>query len=246
MEVHTHTHTPRKKWTHYFWEFLMLFLAVFCGFLAENQREHYVEHQREKQYISSLVEDLKTDTVNIRKMLGWFNYIQRRCDSLIDDFGSFTKYYTQINARLFQGIISGYPDFIYTDRTIQQLKNAGGMRMIRNLNAVDSIIDYDAAVRDILIEETGLDNYWQKLNDFADNSLSYRNIKEQRKVNTADEIEQKKINFWITTDTKDFDHLYNLVLHYNQIIKNYSGLLGELKHKGTRLILLLQEQYHLK
>ena len=26
MEVHAHT--PRKKWTHYFWEFLMLFLAV--------------------------------------------------------------------------------------------------------------------------------------------------------------------------------------------------------------------------
>ena len=36
MEVHSHTHSPRKKWTHYFWEFLMLFLAVFCGFLAEN------------------------------------------------------------------------------------------------------------------------------------------------------------------------------------------------------------------
>ena len=30
MEVHAHTHTARKKWTHYFWEFLMLFPAVFC------------------------------------------------------------------------------------------------------------------------------------------------------------------------------------------------------------------------
>ena len=36
MEVHSHTHTERKKFTHYLWEFLMLFLAVFCGFLAEN------------------------------------------------------------------------------------------------------------------------------------------------------------------------------------------------------------------
>ena len=35
MEVHAHSHTPQKeKWTHYFWEFLMLFLAVFCGFLC--------------------------------------------------------------------------------------------------------------------------------------------------------------------------------------------------------------------
>ena len=43
----------------------MLFLAVFCGFLAENQREHYIEHQREKQYtefMHTMLEDLKTDT----------------------------------------------------------------------------------------------------------------------------------------------------------------------------------------
>ena len=48
MEVHQHTHTPRKKWTHYFWEFFMLFLAVTLGFFVENQREHYIEGQREK------------------------------------------------------------------------------------------------------------------------------------------------------------------------------------------------------
>ena len=30
MEVHAHTHTARKKWSHYLWEFLMLLLAVFC------------------------------------------------------------------------------------------------------------------------------------------------------------------------------------------------------------------------
>ena len=47
MEVHAHSHTAGKKWTHYFWDFLMLFLAVFCGFLAENIREHSVEKHRE-------------------------------------------------------------------------------------------------------------------------------------------------------------------------------------------------------
>ena len=49
MEVHAHTHSPRKKWTHYFWEFLMLFLAVFCGFLAEYQLEHKIEKDRIKK-----------------------------------------------------------------------------------------------------------------------------------------------------------------------------------------------------
>src|SRR4026208_1873787 len=62
MEVHHHSHTARKKWTNYFWEFLMLFLAVFCGFLAENLREHRVERQRGVQYIQSFYQDLKTDT----------------------------------------------------------------------------------------------------------------------------------------------------------------------------------------
>ena len=61
MEVHHHAHTARKKWTHYFWEFLMLFLAVFCGFLAENQREHMIEHQREKKFIYSLASDLEAN-----------------------------------------------------------------------------------------------------------------------------------------------------------------------------------------
>src|ERR1700740_2070206 len=83
MEVHSHSHTPRKKWTHYFWEFLMLFLAVFCGFLAENQREHYVEHQREKKYISSLIQDLKADTTNLQTYIAQKRIKKSRIDSLI-------------------------------------------------------------------------------------------------------------------------------------------------------------------
>ena len=53
MEVHHHAHHghEKKTWKHYFWEFFMLFLAVVCGFLAELQLEHYIEHKREKEYI---------------------------------------------------------------------------------------------------------------------------------------------------------------------------------------------------
>src|SRR5215470_11318945 len=69
MEVHHHSHTDKKKWTHYLWEFLMLFLAVFCGFLAENQREHMVESRREKQYMRSMIADLKADTAEINRQI---------------------------------------------------------------------------------------------------------------------------------------------------------------------------------
>jgi hypothetical protein len=54
MEVHHHTSHAGKKWTHYLWEFLMLFLAVSAGFFVENMREHIAENKRERQFIPIL------------------------------------------------------------------------------------------------------------------------------------------------------------------------------------------------
>ncbi len=56
MEVHRHNHRPVTKWTHYLWEFLMLFLAVFCGFMAENLREHSIE----KKYLYATFSHVET------------------------------------------------------------------------------------------------------------------------------------------------------------------------------------------
>ena len=47
----------------------MLFLAVFCGFLAEYQLEHKIEKDRELQFITSLISDLKDDTLTITKQI---------------------------------------------------------------------------------------------------------------------------------------------------------------------------------
>jgi len=149
MEVHSHTHTSRKKWTHYLWEFLMLFLAVFCGFLAENIREHYVEHQREKQFIHSLIIDIKLDTANLNRSISGRAKRSNMFDSLTSlinspdrdkysrDIYFFGRHITRISEII----------FIYNDKTMQQLKSSGSLRLIRNRKAADSIIIYDARVR---------------------------------------------------------------------------------------------------
>lgn len=80
MEVHHHSHTERKKWKHYLFEFLMLFLAVFAGFLAENQREHYIEHRREKTYIRSIAEDLGQDINQLDSIIR----TRKRLDKIMD------------------------------------------------------------------------------------------------------------------------------------------------------------------
>jgi hypothetical protein len=48
MEVHHHPdiHHKPKKWKEYFLEFLMIFLAVTLGFIAENLREHLTERAK--------------------------------------------------------------------------------------------------------------------------------------------------------------------------------------------------------
>jgi hypothetical protein len=147
MEVHAHTHTPRKKWTHYFWEFLMLFLAVFCGFLAEYQLEHKIEKDREKVYINSMIDDLKSDTLNIGNHLIFREDRRRRLDSLslllhLPDYANHTGliyYYARWGAR--------NPSFFLTDRTISQLKNSGGMRLITRARASNAITAYDAQIK---------------------------------------------------------------------------------------------------
>lgn len=68
MEVHHHSHHP-KKWKEYVTEFIMLFAAVTLGFFAENQREHLIEGNREKQYMQSLYEDLRKDTTILNSLV---------------------------------------------------------------------------------------------------------------------------------------------------------------------------------
>jgi hypothetical protein len=147
MEVHTHTHTPRKKWTHYFWEFLMLFLAVTLGFFVENQREHYIEHRREKQFIRSYHEDLKADIGRLDSLLKGRENRKKMIDSLTvlldtpdpDLYGK--KIY--FNARPLTVALH----FFNNDRTIQQLKNGANLRLIRKQEVSNAIMDYDQQVR---------------------------------------------------------------------------------------------------
>ena len=75
MEVHRHSHSghDNKKWTHYLWEFFMLFLAVMAGFLVENWREHYIEHKRAKVLAASIYSDIKKDTAALADIIAFSN-----------------------------------------------------------------------------------------------------------------------------------------------------------------------------
>ena len=148
MEIHHHSHTARKKWNHYFWEFLMLFLAVTLGFFVENQREHYIEHQREKAYMRSLTGDLKQDTASINRSAILRTNVASMVDSLLILLK--TGEPQQVSSRIYylaRKIPYSDGRFSFNTKTFDQLKSSGNLRLIRKIEVLDSISDYyhDAA-----------------------------------------------------------------------------------------------------
>jgi hypothetical protein len=152
MEVHHHTHAShgKKNWKSYFWEFLMLFLAVFCGFLAEYQLEHVIENSREKQFIKSYIEDLKTDTASINRNLAYQISRKEQLDSMMNFLETQTIKGNESEFYYLGRVLIRTRRFQPSDRTITQLKNSGGLRLIRNEKAADSIISYQKLVETIL------------------------------------------------------------------------------------------------
>jgi hypothetical protein len=142
MEVHAHTHSPRKKWTHYFWEFLMLFLAVFAGFLAENEREYYVEHKREKVYARLLHDDLMKDTFYLNYVIKIKKWRGQKLDSL---FYLMTLPDLQKNATriyFYSSFLNHDIPFVTNDATIQQLRSSGTLRYFKNPGLYNAITQY--------------------------------------------------------------------------------------------------------
>ena len=176
MEVHAHSHTHRKKFSHYLWEFLMLFLAVFCGFLAENKREHMVENQRAKELVVALLNDLQHDTAQLNMLISKREEKQLLLDSLNM---LLQKPVESIDRNTFYTLIeksTWYFRFSQSTGTISQLKNAGYLRYFSDNELIKKISNYEFWIQDYKSDES-LELVWinEKLQEFKafelDNSI---------------------------------------------------------------------------
>ena len=251
MEVHHHTHPThgKKNWKSYFWEFLMLFLAVFCGFLAEYKLEHVIENQREKVYIKSMVEDLKKDTANFSGVINNFLNNESHLEIVLHGFEEGRKNYLENWTKEFiYTARMGFADFIYTDRTLQQLKNSGSLRLIRNSNASSGIIEYDAAIKDLNVELSVLSKGQEEYMEAVDKVWSFgKMFKDQGVIKwQRDPVLPVLKNYWTTNDQLAIEYVFNKATNYYY---SYTRLRKELingQKKAAGLITLLNTEYHLK
>ncbi len=252
MEVHHHAHTSRKNWTHYFWEFLMLFLAVFCGFLAENQREHMVEHAREKKFAASLFEDLKKDTADFNGDIPFWESTLKRIDTLRTEIEKPEAERNTVLAYRMAGRMRSYNNFEYHDRTIDQLKNAGNFRLIRKTIIADSLIDYDAQIKSELRDQEMQSNViFQKLNFLQDKLFNskyfYLTDRKIDPVRLDSAYGQSPQIFKIREGKNDELFEYYNHLQFYRLMNLYRlNNTKILKQKALNLMVLLIEEYHLE
>ena len=249
MEVHHHSHTARKKWTHYFWEFLMLFLAVFCGFLAEYQLEHKIEKDREKQFMLSMINDLQNDLANIKTTIAVKKQGVQIADSLFQLFSG-PGLNDKLNHIYYYGRMfsATYHIFYMTDGTLTQLKNAGGFRLINKRAIVDSILSYDNLYQQFKADEDIL--YSRQLEDYR---AVMTRVFDINIFNTMISDETGKIlmpsgNPPLFNNNKELinELLMRVHLARRNIINIIKMDLSKLETKGQVLIEMIKKEYHLK
>ena len=239
MEVHHHTHAAhgKKNWKSYFWEFLMLFLAVFCGFLAEYQLEHKIEKDRGKQYTQSFYEDLVSDSSKFRRLINDFQKKLTVFKSMSPCYDSLLSNNPPKNC--FATIVSNslwFPDLIYTDRTLMQLKNAGGLRLLKKADA-DSILLYDYQLRVYIeSESTGVQEMQSKIRETITIMRNYDSWKDS--TNTPPVVA-------IYGNNKEILNKYfNQLTIYSNFCQARLNDLKKLKKRNADLIEYFKNKYH--
>jgi hypothetical protein len=236
MEVHAHTHTARKKWTHYFWEFLMLFLAVFCGFLAEYQLEHKIEKDREKQFMQSLVQDTRKDIEQCDSLYRQHKFSQTLCDSLMIMLAGKEINVNSYPAYELWSSMLGYNDFIPNDGTIQQLKNSGALRLVKKQEVVSRLMDYNKITETIKILQSGMNTYllqqFKKTELF--DAVRFSNANDRTNVSL------------ISNDRKLLSWGYEYISLWKRMLEFLNINIENAKAKGKDLIGSVNKEYHLE
>ena len=160
MEVHHHSHKP-KKWKEYITEFLMLFLAVSMGFIAENLREKHIEDERSEELMHAFVSDVKENQKQLDSLIMNNKRLSYYYDSMVFDNG-FGKRQIDI-IKLSENIDLKMYRFINKKTIFEQMKSSGALRYIQDKEILKSMLRYEENAD--YAERRSMDNETDQCND---------------------------------------------------------------------------------
>lgn len=146
MEVHHHPTIEKKHFKEYFLEFIMIFLAVTMGFIAENMREHFTETKITRENLEAYRNDLLQHQAYYKETIADFNKLLPIYDSLVTIF--FEKKenteLTIVSRLMLQGTVN-YVITINTP-TYAQLISSGNLRILENNELKASMANYQEQI----------------------------------------------------------------------------------------------------
>ena len=238
-------HSGKKSWKGYLLDFVMLFLAVSLGFMADNFRERASERSKEIEYIRSMIEDVEEDQVNIRAAIDVNTQKIQGLDSLLNicfNYRDTDADKLDINRHFIQVLY--HPEFLTpTDLTMQQLKNAGGMRLIKSKTAINDIIRYDTKLKKITNQQLYYENYQNKAIDRGTEIFNIHNL--LFALRNPDERMSPKYYELLVKDDLKLKEFGNSIAMYKGIIEYYVRLLSEMNEQGDVLMETLKSEYKL-
>jgi hypothetical protein len=242
MEVHHHPNVEKKNFKEYFLEFLMIFLAVTMGFFAENIREHIADDAREKEYMQSLVNDLKLDTSYVNTSSYYINERIAAIDTTLLYFVSYSKG-SKVPFSIIKQMQRSLWDRIFVEHsgTIDQLRYSGGLRLVHERELVDSIESYYQQISRFTYQRQVYKDNQAKAFDFEDKLWDFQESAKflQSDVNIGESTMMSVNNSYL-------NEFLNLLIRLKWTaridLKNYNTI----KSGAAHLIFLIQDKYHLK
>jgi len=225
----------------------MLFLAVFCGFLAEYKLEHTIEHNKERQFITTMVEDLKSDTAQLTENISYRKSKEKMLDSLIINLSraEYKKYGNDIY--YYARNVTRPQYFSPNDRTIQQLKNSGALRLIRKLSISDSIMYYDQQLRYLFTlnedERSIRDNFRDLIGSVFDGKVFYSQIDS---VDFANYNRPNGNPSLILQDAVSINKVISSAQYLKTVIRGVRVRQERIRNTAVQLLSFLQKEYHLE
>ena len=246
MEVHHHSHKShgKKNWKSYFWEFLMLFLAVFCGFLAEYQLEHKIERDREKIYMQNMLDDLKADTAIYTDYLTRNEVVRGLVDTVtvLIKRPDRKKYISKLafSARIYT---AKWKQIAMVKRTYEDMKSSGHLRLIRKKEVAGKVSSYYNSLSELdTYNNVGMmwsNNYAQAMAKLFDGEALLKIIKEKKQVPlTADAM--------ISEDKIAINELLTSAGYFYGALSLNNIVASNRNQDAKQLIELIKKEYHLK
>jgi hypothetical protein len=254
MEVHHHGHVHEKtKWKEYVFQFLMLFLAVFLGSLAENRREHGIERHREKDYMESLLVDVGSDYAASRDLDAAIFQQVKKIDTLQTLFSADLKNgwdrdsLIRKSYELSSYVLTFYPAF-FNERTITQLLSSGNMRLVKKQGVADSIMDYHSFIKFVEVQKqlyvNSVNACFQAMYNVYDIAF-LKSIMQQNDTLYMPDISNIEVTL-LTTDPVQLKKFVALLEITKVVAFSYKGYLSQITDKANRLYIFLRDTYKLK